>query len=101
MIARGVPNQAKRYFKNFTTTRASLVGSAFASTHFDKFQLAHRDVLVPRADGTVHEIDAPHVKDLAHLNCILRHFITLRDFPLIVDKVSHQWTKSMGISVNR
>nr|GEY89770.1 hypothetical protein [Tanacetum cinerariifolium] len=32
----GVPNLAKRFFKNLQTTRASLVGSAFASTHFDK-----------------------------------------------------------------
>nr|GEY34972.1 reverse transcriptase domain-containing protein [Tanacetum cinerariifolium] len=35
MIARGVPNLAKRDFKNLQTTRASLVGSALASTHFD------------------------------------------------------------------
>nr|GEX97288.1 hypothetical protein [Tanacetum cinerariifolium] len=34
MIARGVSNLAKRDFKNLQTTRASLVGSAFASTHF-------------------------------------------------------------------
>nr|GEW43977.1 hypothetical protein [Tanacetum cinerariifolium] len=33
--SRGVPNLAKRDFKNLQTTRASLVGSAFASTHFD------------------------------------------------------------------
>nr|GEY19976.1 reverse transcriptase domain-containing protein [Tanacetum cinerariifolium] len=32
----GVSNLAKRFFKNLKTTRASLVGSAFASTHFDK-----------------------------------------------------------------
>nr|GEZ07483.1 hypothetical protein [Tanacetum cinerariifolium] len=31
-----VPNLAKRDFKNFQTTRASLVGSTFALTHFDK-----------------------------------------------------------------
>nr|GEZ36471.1 hypothetical protein [Tanacetum cinerariifolium] len=31
----GVPNQAKRDFKNLQTTRASLVGSTFALTHFD------------------------------------------------------------------
>nr|GEW17760.1 hypothetical protein [Tanacetum cinerariifolium] len=36
MIARGEPNLAKRDFRNLQTTRASLVGSAFASTHFDK-----------------------------------------------------------------
>ncbi|GKF87595.1 hypothetical protein Tco_0258472, partial [Tanacetum coccineum] len=36
MIARGVPNMAKRDLRNLQTTRASLVGSAFASTHFDK-----------------------------------------------------------------
>nr|GEX02701.1 hypothetical protein [Tanacetum cinerariifolium] len=35
MMARGVPNLAKRDFKSFQTTRASLVGSAFVSTHFD------------------------------------------------------------------
>nr|GEZ58927.1 hypothetical protein [Tanacetum cinerariifolium] len=32
----GVPNLAKRDFKNLQITRASLMGSAFASTHFDK-----------------------------------------------------------------
>nr|GEX47159.1 reverse transcriptase domain-containing protein [Tanacetum cinerariifolium] len=32
----GVPNLAERFFKNFQTTRASFVASAFASTHFDK-----------------------------------------------------------------
>nr|GEV02329.1 hypothetical protein [Tanacetum cinerariifolium] len=32
----GVPNLAKRDFKNLQTTRASLVGSAFAWTNFDK-----------------------------------------------------------------
>nr|GEX59365.1 hypothetical protein [Tanacetum cinerariifolium] len=32
----GIPNLAKRFFKNLQTTRASFVGSAFASTHFDK-----------------------------------------------------------------
>nr|GEY10691.1 hypothetical protein [Tanacetum cinerariifolium] len=31
----GVPNLAKRDFKNLKTTRASLVGSAFALTYFD------------------------------------------------------------------
>nr|GEW88151.1 reverse transcriptase domain-containing protein [Tanacetum cinerariifolium] len=31
----GVPNLAKRDFKNLKTTRASLVGNAFASTNFD------------------------------------------------------------------
>nr|GEW95734.1 hypothetical protein [Tanacetum cinerariifolium] len=31
----GVPNLVKRFFKNLQTTRALLVGSAFASTHFD------------------------------------------------------------------
>nr|GEY11796.1 reverse transcriptase domain-containing protein [Tanacetum cinerariifolium] len=35
MMARGVLNLAKRDFKNLQTTRASLVGSIFASTHFD------------------------------------------------------------------
>nr|GEX03361.1 reverse transcriptase domain-containing protein [Tanacetum cinerariifolium] len=35
MISRGVPNLAKRDFKNLQTTRALLVGSAFALTHFD------------------------------------------------------------------
>nr|GEV62160.1 reverse transcriptase domain-containing protein [Tanacetum cinerariifolium] len=34
--SRGVPNWAKRDFKNFATTRASLVGSAFTSTYLDK-----------------------------------------------------------------
>nr|GFB82128.1 hypothetical protein [Tanacetum cinerariifolium] len=32
----GVPNLAKRDLRNLQPTRASLVGSAFASTHFDK-----------------------------------------------------------------
>nr|GEU87811.1 reverse transcriptase domain-containing protein [Tanacetum cinerariifolium] len=36
MMARGVPNLAKRDFKILQATRASLVGSAFDSTHFDK-----------------------------------------------------------------
>nr|GFA26859.1 hypothetical protein [Tanacetum cinerariifolium] len=36
----GVPNLANRDFKNLQTTRASLVGSAFASTHFDKYSTA-------------------------------------------------------------
>nr|GEX72357.1 hypothetical protein [Tanacetum cinerariifolium] len=36
MIAQGVPNLAKRDLRNLQTMRASLVGSAFASTHFDK-----------------------------------------------------------------
>nr|GEX47534.1 reverse transcriptase domain-containing protein [Tanacetum cinerariifolium] len=37
MMARGVPNLAKRDFKNLQTTQALSVGSTFASTHFDKF----------------------------------------------------------------
>nr|GEZ90403.1 integrase, catalytic region, zinc finger, CCHC-type, peptidase aspartic, catalytic [Tanacetum cinerariifolium] len=36
MIARGIPNREKRDFKNLTTTLASLVGSAFASTHLER-----------------------------------------------------------------
>ncbi|GKA31208.1 hypothetical protein Tco_0717513 [Tanacetum coccineum] len=36
MMARGAPNLAKRDLRNLQTTRASLVGSAFASTHFDR-----------------------------------------------------------------
>nr|GFA02860.1 hypothetical protein [Tanacetum cinerariifolium] len=36
MIAFGVPNPEKRDFKNVTTTLASLVGSIFASTHFER-----------------------------------------------------------------
>nr|GEY63195.1 reverse transcriptase domain-containing protein [Tanacetum cinerariifolium] len=38
MMARGVLNLAKRDFKKLQTTRVSLVGSAFDSTHFDKFR---------------------------------------------------------------
>nr|GEX58439.1 hypothetical protein [Tanacetum cinerariifolium] len=37
MMVRGVPNLAKRDFRNLQTTLASLVRSAFASTHFDKY----------------------------------------------------------------
>ncbi|GJW35889.1 hypothetical protein Tco_0058809 [Tanacetum coccineum] len=36
MMARGAPNLAKRDLRNLQTTRASLVGSAFALTHFDR-----------------------------------------------------------------
>ncbi|GJU53110.1 hypothetical protein Tco_1226824 [Tanacetum coccineum] len=36
LIARGASNLAKRDLRNLQTTRASLVGSAFALTHFDK-----------------------------------------------------------------
>ncbi|GJW54059.1 hypothetical protein Tco_0098144 [Tanacetum coccineum] len=36
MMARGAPNLAKRDLRNLQTTRASFVGSAFASTHFDR-----------------------------------------------------------------
>nr|GEV08159.1 reverse transcriptase domain-containing protein [Tanacetum cinerariifolium] len=36
MMARGVPNLVKRDFKILQTTRASLMGSTFALTHFDK-----------------------------------------------------------------
>ncbi|GKA64986.1 hypothetical protein Tco_0764693 [Tanacetum coccineum] len=36
MMARRAPNLAKRDLRNLQTTRASLVGSAFASTHFDR-----------------------------------------------------------------
>nr|GEX31866.1 hypothetical protein [Tanacetum cinerariifolium] len=44
MIARGVPNLAKKDFKNLQTTRALLVGSAFASTHFDKHFITLRNL---------------------------------------------------------
>ncbi|GJU36911.1 hypothetical protein Tco_1185265 [Tanacetum coccineum] len=36
MMAQGAPNLAKRDLRNLQTTRASLVGSAFSSTHFDR-----------------------------------------------------------------
>nr|GFB70202.1 hypothetical protein [Tanacetum cinerariifolium] len=36
MITFGVPNWENKDFKNLTTTRALLVGSALASTHLDK-----------------------------------------------------------------
>nr|GFB31559.1 reverse transcriptase domain-containing protein [Tanacetum cinerariifolium] len=35
-----VPSLAKIFFKNLQTTQASLVGSTFASTHFDKLSTA-------------------------------------------------------------
>ncbi|GJU23274.1 retrovirus-related pol polyprotein from transposon TNT 1-94 [Tanacetum coccineum] len=40
---------------------------------------------------------APYVKDLAYLNCILRHFITLRDFALTLTSVT-PCDQVMGIS---
>ncbi|GJU26984.1 hypothetical protein Tco_1165605 [Tanacetum coccineum] len=39
MMARGAPNLAKRDLRNLQTTRASLVGSSFASTRFDRLGL--------------------------------------------------------------
>ncbi|GKD89787.1 hypothetical protein Tco_1365294 [Tanacetum coccineum] len=36
MMARGAPNLAKRDLRNLQTTRASFMGSAFTSTHFDR-----------------------------------------------------------------
>nr|GEZ07274.1 hypothetical protein [Tanacetum cinerariifolium] len=45
-----VPNIVKRDFKNFQTTQASLVGNAFASTHFNKYSTATSIYLFPRED---------------------------------------------------
>nr|GEU76148.1 60S ribosomal protein L22-2-like [Tanacetum cinerariifolium] len=46
-----------------------------------------------------HEIDAPYVENLANLNCILRHFITLRNFTLTLTSVT-PCDQVMGIPVN-
>ncbi|GJY66918.1 hypothetical protein Tco_0469156 [Tanacetum coccineum] len=46
-----------------------------------------------------HEIDAPHVKDFANLDGILRHFITLRNFSLTLTSVT-LGDQVMGIFVN-
>ncbi|GKA12995.1 hypothetical protein Tco_0692541 [Tanacetum coccineum] len=62
MIARGASNRAKRDLRNLQTTQASL--------------------------ERPHEIDAPHVKDLANLDGNLRHFITLRSFSLTLARVT-------------
>nr|GEX29895.1 reverse transcriptase domain-containing protein [Tanacetum cinerariifolium] len=45
------------------------------------------------------EINAPNVKNLANLNCILRHFIMLRYFALTLTSIT-PCDQVMGISVN-
>nr|GFB65855.1 hypothetical protein [Tanacetum cinerariifolium] len=50
MMARGVPNLAKRDLRNLQITRALLVGSAFASTHFDKYSTTTSIYLFPHED---------------------------------------------------
>nr|GEV57922.1 hypothetical protein [Tanacetum cinerariifolium] len=53
MMARGAPNLAKRDLRNLQTTRASLVGSAFASTHLDKPKETYIKDLLGGVIGTV------------------------------------------------
>ncbi|GJT21041.1 hypothetical protein Tco_0687495 [Tanacetum coccineum] len=51
--ARGAPNLARRDLRNLQTTRASLVGSAFASTHFDSCDIGnHGGTITRRATDT-------------------------------------------------
>nr|GEX43830.1 reverse transcriptase domain-containing protein [Tanacetum cinerariifolium] len=78
---RGVPNQAKRDIKIFTTTQGIISRERFCFNLFRQVVYCYVNVLVPLTRRErAHKVDAPYVKDLVNLNCILRHLITLRFF---------------------
>nr|GEY57435.1 hypothetical protein [Tanacetum cinerariifolium] len=58
---------AKRDLRNLQTTRASLVGSAFASTHFDKLSTATRIYLFPREDENGPIKSMPHTSKISQV----------------------------------
>ncbi|GKG05207.1 hypothetical protein Tco_0325293, partial [Tanacetum coccineum] len=76
MMARGVPNLAKRDLRNLQTTRASYWwGAPLLQPVIDN----HKYVFVAsfRRWERSYEIDAPNVKDFTNLDGILRHLIPL------------------------
>ncbi|GJZ44399.1 hypothetical protein Tco_0591654 [Tanacetum coccineum] len=87
-------------FQEFNDNSGIISGEQFCFDPFRQVVNDHENVLVPsRRRERAYEIDAPHVKDLAYLNCILGHLIFLRDFPLTLTSVT-PCDQVMGISVN-
>ncbi|GJU71752.1 hypothetical protein Tco_1263157 [Tanacetum coccineum] len=88
----------KKRFQEFNNDSGIISGERFCFNSFRQIIDGHEDVLVPsRRRERAHEIDAPYVKDLAYLNCILRHFIFLWDFALTLTCVT-PCDQVMGIS---
>ncbi|GJY35847.1 hypothetical protein Tco_0421225 [Tanacetum coccineum] len=90
----------KERFQEFYDNSSIVSGEHFCFNPFRQVVNGHENVLVPsRRQERDHEIDASHVKDLAYLNCILGHFIFLRDFSLTLTSVT-PCNQVMGMSVN-
>ncbi|GJW61558.1 ribonuclease H-like domain, reverse transcriptase, RNA-dependent DNA polymerase [Tanacetum coccineum] len=67
----------KKIFQEFNDS-GIISGERFCCNPFRQVIDGHKNVLVPlRRWERSHKIDAPYVKDLAYLNCVLRHFIFL------------------------
>ncbi|GJV51683.1 hypothetical protein Tco_1447424 [Tanacetum coccineum] len=89
----------KKRFQEFNDS-GIISGERFCFNPFRQVIDGHENVLVPsRRWDRSYKIDAPYVKDLAYLNCVLRHFIFLRDFALTLASVT-PCDQVMGISVN-
>ncbi|GJX25051.1 hypothetical protein Tco_0231347 [Tanacetum coccineum] len=73
----------KKRFQELYNNSGIVSGERFSFNPFGQVVDGHEKELVPsRRRERSHKIDAPYVIDLAHLNCILRHFIFLRDIAL-------------------
>ncbi|GKF85233.1 hypothetical protein Tco_0250131 [Tanacetum coccineum] len=87
-------------FQEFYDNSGIVSRERFCFNTFRQVVYGHENVLIPsRRREWHHEVDALYVKDLAYLNCILGHFIILRDFSLTLTSVT-LCDQVMGISVN-
>ncbi|GJX87424.1 hypothetical protein Tco_0339438 [Tanacetum coccineum] len=87
-------------FQEFHHNSGIVSGEHFCFNPFRQVVNGYENVLIPlRRREWPYEIDAPYVKDLAYLNCILGHLIFLIDFALTLTRVT-PCDHVMGISVN-
>ncbi|GJW52456.1 hypothetical protein Tco_0093807 [Tanacetum coccineum] len=93
------PKSGEERFQEFYDNSGIVCGELFCFNPFRQVVYGHENVLIPsRRREWPHEVDAPYVKDLAYLNCILGHFIFLRDFALTLTSVT-PCDQVMGISI--
>nr|GEW57063.1 hypothetical protein [Tanacetum cinerariifolium] len=76
-------------FQEFHNNSGIISGERLRFNPFGQIINDHENVFISfRRWEWSHEIDALNVKNLANLNCILRHFITLRYFALALTSVT-------------